>query len=62
MGKTVQETRKVKLLSARAGHVLDDHGNCVGAFGQAAGQVVAVSADEAGRMIQRGLAVAAGEG
>jgi len=51
-----QTTRRIKLSSARAGHVLDDEGNCVGAFSNAAGDVIEVPAAEAERMITRGLA------
>ena len=50
------ETVKVKLTSARAGHSYDRHGRFTGVFAQAAGDVVEMSAEEAERHVERGLA------
>lgn len=47
----------VKLVSPRCGNVLDPHGRVAGVFAQAAGDVVAMSSEEAQRNIDKGLAV-----
>ena len=53
-----EEMVKVKLNSARIGHVFDDKGRMTGTFTQAAGDEVDMPKTEARRHIQRGLASA----
>lgn len=53
-----EEMVKVKLNSARIGHVFDDKGRMTGTFAQAAGDEVDMPKTEARRHIQRGLASA----
>lgn len=50
---------KVKLTTARCGHSYDKAGRLIGEFGQAAGQVVDMPADEAQRYLDKGYAVPA---
>ena len=50
---------RLRLLTARAGHVFDRYGGVVGAFSGAAGSIVLVGPAEARRMIRAGQAVAA---
>ena len=50
------ETVNVKLPPTRAGHRYDRHGRFTGVFAQAAGDVVEMSAEEAERHVERGLA------
>lgn len=47
---------RVKLNSARVGHICDAKGRKTGEFAQAAGDVVDMPDDEAKRYIQKGLA------
>lgn len=51
-----KEMVRVKLNSARAGHSFDSQGRNTGVFSQAAGDIVEMSADEAQRHFDRGLA------
>lgn len=49
---------EVKLTGARCGHAYDEAGRFLGAFAQAAGDVVRMPEAEAQRYLERGLAVA----
>lgn len=53
-----EEMVKVKLSSARIGHVFDAQGRMTGTFSQAAGDKVEMPKSEASRHIERGLASA----
>ena len=52
----VDGIKKVRLNSARVGHMFDDQGRFCGEFSQAAGDEVEMTAAEAKRHIERGLA------
>lgn len=54
-----KEKVRVKLTSARAGHLFDSQGRQAGIFAQAAGDIVEMDADEAQRHFDRGLATPA---
>lgn len=51
-----QINTRVKLTSARCGHSFDKQGRPTGVFGQAAGDIVDMPAEEARRYIEKGLA------
>jgi hypothetical protein len=52
---------KVKLNSARCGHIFDKDGRQCGEFSQQAGDVVEIENDEAQRLINKGFATRAND-